>query len=264
MDKYYVVGDTHSDLSFCARIMRAAEKNNVHTIFQVGDFGIWDHTDDGVYFLDKMSELSIQRGIEWYVTLGNHENYDSVERYESVSGRGNFIKVRDNITIIGNKAGMFELNGLRFASLGGAYSIDKYARVPGKSWWQQEMINYDDIAHLEHLVDIHGAADILLTHDAPTSLPTWPGFVKDDPYSEGSRKMMDIAYDIARPKIWFHGHYHKMLTYRHNDSYVYGLGANPPAMPSFLRENDYGSVALLMVDDSGSVTVAYDNEWVWA
>ncbi len=261
MDKYYVVGDTHGNVSFAAAVMRAAEHNGIHHIFQVGDFGIWDHKEGGVYYLDKISELAELRDVHWWVTLGNHENYDSVERYQA-SSQGSFIKVRDRITILGNKSGMFELDGIKFASVGGAYSIDRFSREPGISWWEQEMTTMADIYRLEELVKVHGKADVLLTHDAPTSLPEWPGFIKDDPASDANRKMMDTAWEIARPTLWFHGHYHRALDYKHNETYVIGLGADDQAMPYTIPKRQWGSVALL-TNDEGTLTYARDNDWTW-
>jgi predicted phosphodiesterase len=259
MFKYYVVGDLHGNTVMAYKIMDAAEIEGVHVIFQVGDFGIWNKTDP---FLDEVNRVAGEKNIHWYVTLGNHENYDMVEEFQA-SAQGTFIKCRDNITLLGNKAGMFELDGIKFASLGGAYSIDRYSRKPGLSWWPQEMPTYADLDKLEALANVHGKADVLLTHDAPTSLPTWDGFIKNDPASESSRNAMDTAYQIVRPDLWFHGHYHRALKYKHYDATVIGLGADDKAMPVHSNKAEWGTVVLLTNDD-GVLSYAIDNEWIYA
>jgi predicted phosphodiesterase len=261
MFKFYVVGDTHGDLSFACKVMKAAERDGVDTIFQVGDFGIWSRNDEGTYFLDKLNENSELRGVHWYVTLGNHENYDMVEEFQA-SATGSFIKVRDNITILGNKTAVFELQGVKFGSVGGAVSIDREDRTPGVSWWPQENTKYGDVQRFADLVDVVGPVDILFTHDAPDTID-FPGFIKDDPWSNGNRTMMDAVGDIARAKYWFHGHYHRALSYRYKDTHVVGLGANPKAMPEWMDEFDHKSVALVTVDDDGDVKWSYTHEWCY-
>jgi hypothetical protein len=256
-----VVGDVHGDISFASAVCRAAESLDITNIFQVGDFGIWDHTDDGVYFLDKLNENSSLRGVNWYVTLGNHENYDRVENYQALTTQ-TFIPVRDHITILGNKTAVFDMDGVKFASVGGAYSIDKYARIEGKSWWRNEEIKFSDILMLQNLIDITGRVDILFTHDSPTTLPEWDGFIKDDPYSQGHRKMLDRVGEIARPAFWFHGHYHRAVQYQFGDAHVVGLGANPEAMPWGMPKHQHNSVAVVTVDESG-ISWDYNHEWAY-
>jgi predicted phosphodiesterase len=252
MTKYYVVGDVHGDVSFASKVMKAANANGVHHIFQVGDFGVWDHHPDGLYFLDKVNENAELRDVYWWVVLGNHENYDSIERYQAES-QGSMIHLRDRIRVLGNKSGMVELDGLKIAACGGAYSIDKARRTPGSSWWPQEMTTYGDVERLRNLVDIHGQPDILLTHDAPSSLPGWPGFMKDDPASNANRQMMDAVWDITRPKYWFHGHYHRALQYGHEGTFVVGLDMN-----------GNGNSVVALNNDDGDVSWEYDNDWIYS
>jgi hypothetical protein len=111
------------------------------------------------------------------------------------------------------------------------------------------------------LVDVVGPVDILFTHDAPDTID-FPGFVKDDPWSNGNRTMMNIVGDIARAQYWFHGHYHRALSYRYKDTHVVGLGANPKAMPIWMDEFDHHSVALVTVDDD-TIGWDYTHEWCY-
>lgn len=262
MFKFYVVGDTHGDTYFASKVSSAAEDENVHVIFQVGDFGVWDHTPEGEYYLNTLSDNAERRGVHWYVTLGNHENYDSIEQYQS-RAVGSFIPLRENITVLGNKAAVFEMNGVKFGSVGGAVSIDRWARKEGTSWWPQENTKYGDVQKFMDLVDVSGPVDFLFTHDAPNTLPHWDGFVKDDLLSNANRDMMDIVGGAARAKYWFHGHYHRGLQYQFNDTQVVGMGANPEAMPWSIPAHQQNSVALVTVADDGSVKWNYTHEWVY-
>lgn len=252
MTKYYIVGDVHGDVSFASKVMKAAEREGVHHIFQVGDFGVWDHQPDGVYFLDKVNENAAKRDVYWWVVLGNHENYDSIERYQ-VDNKGTLITLRDHINVLGNKSAMVEVDGIKVAACGGAYSIDKAYRKEGSSWWRQEMTSYSDVDRLRRLVDIFGRPDVLLTHDSPTSLREWPGFVKDDSQSNHNRRMMDEAWEFTRPGLWFHGHYHRFMEYDHHGTKVVGLGMN----------GEPQSVVTLS-NDNGDLSYEVSNEWTYS
>lgn len=266
MTNFYLVGDTHGDLSFASRIMKAAKADGIDTIFQLGDFGVWPGKD-GAYYLDTLSQTAVNRGIRWNVTLGNHEDYDQIESHPAYAEKGFFI--RPNIWIMGNHVGVMEYAGLKIAAFGGAYSIDKNYRKPNQSWWWQEKPRPADLEMLTNLMMREGwsSVDVLLTHDAPNSMPTWDGFFKDDQESNFCRQMVTLAYDIAKPAIGFHGHYHRAMNYTHRHdgghAVVVGLGANPFAMSQWLDENDHGSVAVATVTDGvGSMVVKTTNEWV--
>lgn len=262
MTNFYLVGDTHGDLSFASRVMKAARYDGVDTIFQLGDFGVWPGPE-GKYYLDTLSETAGKRGVRWNVTLGNHEDYDQIEGHPDYDATGFFI--RPNIWVMGNKAGLMEFAGMRVASFGGAYSIDKNYRKPNRSWWWQEKPRDHDLYSLEYQMAEKGwdKVDILLTHDSPNSMPVWPGFFKDDADSNYCRQMVTMAYDIAQPTYGFHGHYHRFMTYGHAHrggvAQVMGLGANPWAMHN-LSEDDHYSVAMAMGDKNNLIS-AITNEW---
>ncbi len=86
-------------------------------------------------------------------------------------------------------------------------------RKEGVSWWPQEYTNVNDLQRFTELVDRTGPLDVMISHDAPLTLPSWQGFIKDDPLSNANRAIMHEAGLWASPTYWFHGHYHKELTY---------------------------------------------------
>jgi hypothetical protein len=230
---FMFVGDTHSDVSFVSSVCRFAKSQGVDTVFQLGDFGIWDHQPSGVYFLDHLNERAAQRGVKWIFVDGNHENHDSLRGYTEVTDSG-MVVVRDNILWTG-RTNVFDHDGYRFGAVGGAVSIDRHARIPGKSWWPQETTAIGDVYRFTEVVGDR-PVDFLITHDAPSVIEPWEGFIKDDALSNANRDLMDEVGKVARPRWWFHGHYHKFLKYRFNDSRVYGLGPNP--FSPFIREKN--------------------------
>jgi calcineurin-like phosphoesterase family protein len=228
MTKFLVVGDTHGDVPFVSNVCKLAKSLGVDTVYQVGDFGIWDHRPDGVYFLDKLSENAGLRGCKWKFVAGNHENYDSLERHALAGTMDDgMVYIRENITWVG-RSNVWYHDDVLMGAVGGAASIDRHARTPGVSWWPQELTTMGDVHRFGFEMQGRkvGALDVLLTHDAPMCLPEWNGFIKDDPMSNGNRELMTEVGHIANATWWFHGHYHKELSYKFNNTQVYGLDCN--------------------------------------
>lgn len=228
MAEFMVVGDTHGNSGtpgFTDRVCKFAKYHGIDTVYQVGDFGIWDHTQTGIQFLDSLSQAADKRGLVWFFVAGNHENYDSLAVYAEKNTLGNgMVPIRDNIIWLGRE-NVWQHGNIMMGCVGGAYSIDKHARTQGISWWPQELTTMGDVLSFEARLDGYGI-DVLLTHDAPMTLPEFEGFIKDDPTSNYNRMLMDSVGDIAGADIWFHGHYHKELEYRYKNTLVYGLDCN--------------------------------------
>jgi Icc-related predicted phosphoesterase len=228
MTKYLIVGDVHGDISFASRMCKTAEAHGIETIIQVGDFGIWDHIEEGVYFLDTLNDNSERRGVQWVFVPGNHENYDSLEGYESTEGlrtMNGMTAIRPRILYTG-KVNSWEWDGITFKAVGGAYSIDKMYRRPGSSWWEQEQLTDDELAKSESI----GQADVLLTHDCPTYAP-FNGRLKNDPDSHLHRRKMDEVVKHTQAKMHFHGHMHDWYDYASPwGGKIYGLECNDDAM----------------------------------
>jgi hypothetical protein len=255
MNEILVVGDVHGDLSFASAICRTAKAFGISDIIQVGDFGVWDHTEEGVYFLDKLDENSELRGVNWTFVAGNHENYDSLEDRQALGADDSgFVELRKNIRWTG-RTNVWDYKGYRFAAFGGAYSIDKADRKPGSSWWWQEMPTLADLYNFEGQVG-GDHVDILFTHDSTTSLPEWPGFFKADVDSAASRNIITSAYWISKPALAFHGHYHRELEYAHEQAKVYGLGCNYDAQRYYGMPKQ-AAAAIVRLDDMSVKFINY-------
>lgn len=171
MTSVLFLGDTHGDLGFLDDALSIAASMKCDAVFQLGDFGfLWpgrDHMD----IVQQMVEI---RGVPLYWIDGNHDWHPEIrERYpvedfdvfEDIGDRATVHHVRRGCVV---EVGRFA-SRMRIAGLGGAPSIDRSQRTPGKSWWPEETITAQDVGVLAHLHSV----DVLATHDAP-HMP--PGF----------------------------------------------------------------------------------------
>ena len=178
----------------------------------VGDFGlVWKDLDrDGA-----------RLGIDWisrhpWTTLfidGNHENHAALNSLPVEEWNGCRVhRLADNVIHI-MRGEVFELEGIRYFAMGGAYSIDRHLRTPGLSWWPEEVPSEEARAHaLETLASVDWNVDVVLTH-----CPSVRGLdfcltrdqrahIQEDEFMEWLQHEVDEKTTYKR---WFFGHIHK-------------------------------------------------------
>ena len=75
MAKIMVLGDTHGNTPAAVNLAKKAKRHGANRIMQVGDFGLWDHFDEGVRYLDALNEALRRDGVKLFAVGGNHENW---------------------------------------------------------------------------------------------------------------------------------------------------------------------------------------------
>lgn len=231
--KVLLVGDVHGNATQLEKAVRHAKDLGIKVIIQLGDFGIWS-TDKP--YLNKIEYLLNEWEIELYFIDGNHEDFPRLYEKKILEDGSRY--VRDHITYL-PRGFRWDWNGISLLALGGASSIDRKLRRPGKSWWVEETLTDEDILTAQS----GGAVDIMFTHDSPHNAPNsitddFSGqlgamrYFGADVLNEctNHRKLLQEVTDVTIPRLLFHGHYHKWMEGHvlHNDSnntvgYVRGL-----------------------------------------
>lgn len=203
-----VVGDSHGDSDFIEFMFHQAIKRNCSKIFQLGDFGFWPHVNWGRKFIEYTREASTKYEIPLYWIDGNHDAHPSFWLHGELGGDNQFY--RNNVNFLntgGNtwyspRGHTWEWDGIKFLSVGGAWSIDKDQRVPGQSWWETELISYEDVEFAKKA----GKVNVLFSHDTVTYVKV-PGI---HPIKEGerNREKIDEIVKHCQPELLIHGHYH--------------------------------------------------------
>jgi predicted phosphodiesterase len=223
-----LAGDTHGDMEQARYLFMVADLESCDAIVQVGDFGYWPHMAP---YDERVNKLAVDAGIDFYWLDGNHENFDALE--EAVNTEApKPQQMRERLWYL-PRGCTWTWQGCRLMALGGAYSIDKEARVEGRSWWRQELIT---AAQVETAMS-RGHVDVLLTHDAPEGVcPIVSGGYKGDEISRGNRLAVTAVVEATRPKLLVHGHYHYRYSsqYTQNTPQVEGLGRDGMLRDSWL------------------------------
>lgn len=212
-----VTGDIHgaNDIGKLTKKANPIQKqmNKEDFLIITGDFGlVWSNDEEDLWlrrWLDKKP----------YTTLfidGNHENFDLLYEFEEVDlcgGRAH--RVGESIYHL-MRGEMFELQGKRFFTMGGAESHDKIYRTLGVNLWEQELPCDEEYSHArETLKKFDYKTDYVLTHCAPTKAQQEIAEQLGLEGEYGENKLTDFLQEISEKleyKSWFCGHYHTDTT----------------------------------------------------
>ena len=178
--KIFVCGDTHGRSQDTKKLNsrnfpEQKELTKEDVVIQLGDFGwVWyysfENNKEQEYWLDWFAKKNYTLAI----VLGNHENYDIIEKLPWIEKWGNQVQVlsRKVGEIYFLKRGaIYEINGRTILTIGGAYSIDKSFRALGVSWWSQEELSREEIDNcLNEIEQSDKQFDYILTHTCPPIL----------------------------------------------------------------------------------------------
>lgn len=230
-------GDIHGEFkTFLYEIKRQNITNAIIVI--CGDIGMGFHRP--AYYEQELGKISkVLKSLNVYVVCvrGNHDDpawFKTPELYSKQLSNymPNWILV-DDYDIIESKFG-------NILCIGGARSVDKTWRIPGKTWWEGEnIVKFDGYT----LLDINQRCknvDIIVSHSSPDfcgplskdGLQQWSIYDKDVITDcDNERKHLTFIFnEISKyhnVKCWFYGHFHNSYyTFHennHKDTRFYGL-----------------------------------------
>ena len=207
----FYTGDTHGEMSMSKFNMKnfplQKELTKDDYMIITGDFGL-------VFSLDKEEEY----WLDWldkknYVTLfccGNHENFDALDKYPvSMWNGGKVHFIKDNVIHL-MRGQIFNINGKKIFTFGGADSIDKQHRIEDKSWWKREMPSNKEYEEgLDNLDKCDWKVDLVVSHDCSTRIfeKLMAGlYVKS---LTSINKYFEVLEERLDYKQWCFGHYYE-------------------------------------------------------
>lgn len=149
--------------------------------------------------------------LPWTVLFidGNHENHDTLLAMDVERWHGGLVnRVSDRLIHL-MRGQVYELEGLRIFTMGGAHSPDWAHRTPGDSWWPEEMPSEEDYAEArDNLLAVGNEVDLVLTHTCPTEVVE--ELVGDDfANADELTNWLQRLYDKLKFNHWYFGHFHE-------------------------------------------------------
>lgn len=205
MKKIVFFGDWHGVGSYAEKTLYRTDRTLDPDIYlHLGDFGFSTYGN----YSNRVDTVLKNLGKELWVTPGNHENYDLLKSFP-YDNRG-LQQVGEKLFVI-PRGYSWEWNKVRFASLGGAYSIDRPWRTLGKTYWLEEEITEEDFQKTLQNEDFQ----VLLSHEAPFFPPgrgddslSYKLTRKEKRQSKKGRDKIARIIIEKNVKLNLHGHHH--------------------------------------------------------
>lgn len=207
-NRILVVGCVHANTGWLIqKVLPTARELGCEAVLVAGDFGYWASERK---FLDKAKNSLVRFGVSTWFIDGNHEEHPRLSRESG--DEPNAVNLGGSLFYI-RRGGKVKVGGVEVVGLGGAASIDRLYRTPGRDWFSEEFLTEEDIEKVSET----GRAPVLITHDAPSGWAI-PGLIAResiDPLwvpllDECTKHRIEMrrALEIVRPKLLIHSHYH--------------------------------------------------------
>ncbi|MBQ7499991.1 MAG: metallophosphoesterase [Clostridia bacterium] len=203
----FLTGDTHGEQGRFTLLKKYGEAEwTADDYFIVcGDFGyVFANDERENAFLDELAK----KPYTICFIDGNHENFPAIYRYPTELWNGGRVhRIRRNIIHL-TRGQVFEIDGRSFFTMGGAYSMDRYMRFEGLSYWKEELPDNSEYREASESLKEHGfKVDYILTHTAPREIIRWMGQYPDAHDMELTGFLEWVMYETKFEK-WFFGHWH--------------------------------------------------------
>ena len=205
-----VTGDTHGEADRFEKIRDQYRLTEGDLLIVAGDFGC-------VFGLGPSDEqkLDMLEALPYTVLFidGNHECFPKLYAYPEERWRGGRIhRVRRNVLHL-MRGQVYDLDGVSVFTMGGGYSIDAAFRVPGRSWWPEEMPSDAEYAEAWANLKKHGnRVDVIISHAAPEE--TMRMFVQTGvisclfPREARLNAFLESVRQTVRHQRYYFGHMH--------------------------------------------------------
>lgn len=203
----YITGDVHGDINRFSEAFIPNETSLTENDYLIigGDFGfIFLNDNEEKGFLDALAK----KPYNILFIDGNHENFDVINEYPVEMWNGGKIhRIRENIIHL-MRGQVFTIENKKFFTMGGAYSIDRYMRKKGFSWWPQEIPSDEEYKEATENLLKNDDIDYIISHTAPREIIRRMGYYPDPHDMELTGFLEWIMYECDF-KHWYFGHWHE-------------------------------------------------------
>ncbi len=215
MPKLFITGDTHAHIDIGKLASKNWKKGASLTrndcLIIVGDFGlVWsEKSETEIYYRNWLNTKP-------WTTLfvdGNHENHEALRRFPiKEKFNGLVSEIMPNIFWL-RRGEVYEINGKKIFTFGGAQSTDRIYRTEGISWWPREIPSDEEYQNgWKNLAKHDNEVDIVVSHTICHNEVA--NFIDGGNVFHGNRMfdptcfMLQDFKDKIQFKDWYFGHYH--------------------------------------------------------
>jgi len=206
----YVTGDTHGGIDISKLNttnfpqQKSMDKNDYLII--TGDCGIvWDGSKEDLYWQKWLNDKN-------FVTIfveGNHENFTLLNQYPVQQWHGGKVHFIQDSVIHLMRGQVFTIDDLKFFTMGGATSVDKYHRIEGKSWWKEEIPSREEFDEaMDNLDKYNWIVDYVISHTCSMRIQKQLAYVKEN---NPLNSFFDMLGKELQYKHWYFGHFHNSV-----------------------------------------------------
>ena len=146
----YFTGDIHGDWSPLVNFINRVHPSNNDMIVLLGDVGLNYYGGRS----DKQMKIVMNdMGITFLCVHGNHEMRPStIPSYITKEWNGGTVWYQPHYPnlLFAKDGEIYEIDGIKYLVIGGAYSVDKYYRLKrGYGWWADEQPSEEIKAYVE-------------------------------------------------------------------------------------------------------------------
>ena len=216
----YITGDTHIpiDISKLNTTNFPQQKllDKDDYVIICGDFGgVWDNSKEELFWRKWLLEKN-------FTTIfcdGNHENFDLLNKFPVEEWNGGKVHFINDSVIHLMRGQVFTIDDLKFFTMGGATSIDKYRRKKGISWWKEEIPSNKEFEEAFNNLDKHDwIVDYVISHTASMRIMEQMGYIKEN---NALNKFFDMLEGDLEYKHWYFGHFHNSIGIDEKHTMVY-------------------------------------------
>jgi hypothetical protein len=188
MTKTRIIGDVHGMIHELSSLISILP-SDVTEVIQVGDMKVG--FGQGDFWHDNVDDMLFK--VNGSFIRGNHDSPAKCREMKSWIPDG---QVRNDWMMIG-----------------GAWSIDHASRSPGKSWWPDEELSYEDFNRIADIY-VQTKPRVVITHDFPTQAASELFFAVGRPfYGQSQHKTrtasaLQVMFEFHQPELWIAGHWH--------------------------------------------------------
>lgn len=216
----FITGDTHIPIDVrklnSSNFAEQKDMTKNDYVIICGDFGgVWNNSNEEMYWREWLKEKN-------FTTLfvdGNHENHELLNQFEIHNWNGGKVHFINESVIHLMRGQVYNIDGNKFFTMGGASSIDKQYRKEGKSWWKQEIPSKEEFDEaLDNLDKNNWSVDYVLTHTTSTNNMEQLCYIKEN---NSLNSFFNILESELKYKHWYFGHFHDDININKKHTLVY-------------------------------------------